>query len=54
MLEVNKTQLIDILKNFGIQPGDGLLVHSAVQFLGRPTGGIGMFLEAIQEFRAEE
>ena len=27
----------------------GLLVHSAVQFLGRPVGGLRMYLEAIQE-----
>jgi aminoglycoside 3-N-acetyltransferase len=49
MLEVNKEQVIHCLKTLGIQPGDGLLIHSAVQFMGRPTGGIAMFLEAIQE-----
>ena len=31
------------LQDLGIQPGDGLLVHSAVQFLGQPEGGVGMY-----------
>ena len=47
MQEVSKEQLSGALKALGLEPGDGLLVHSAVQFLGRPVGGIGMYLEAI-------
>jgi aminoglycoside N3'-acetyltransferase len=47
MQEVSKDQLIAALKALGLEPGDGLLIHSAVQFLGRPVGGIGMYLEAI-------
>jgi aminoglycoside N3'-acetyltransferase len=35
------------LKALGLQLGDGLLVHSAVQFLGKPIGGVGMYLEAL-------
>jgi len=49
MYQVNKQQLVDILKKLGVQPGDGLLIHSAIQFLGRPTEGIGIFLEAIKD-----
>ena len=47
MQEVNRDQVIDILKNLGVAPGDGLLVHSAVQFLGWPVGGVRMYSEAI-------
>jgi len=35
------------LEAVGLQPGDGVLVHSAIQFLGRPRGGVGMYLEAL-------
>lgn len=48
MREVTKDQVIACLNGLGIRPGDGLLVHSAVQYLGRPQGGVGMYLEAIQ------
>jgi aminoglycoside 3-N-acetyltransferase len=49
MQEVTQQQVTTCLKALGIVPGDGLLVHSAVQFLGRPVGGLRMYLEAIQE-----
>jgi aminoglycoside 3-N-acetyltransferase len=49
MQEVTQKQVTTCLKALGIVPGDGLLVHSAVQFLGRPVGGLEMYLEAIQE-----
>lgn len=49
MQEVSKTKVLECLTSLGIQPGDGLLVHSAVQFLGKPVGGPGMYLEAIQQ-----
>lgn len=45
---VTKEQIEDCLIRLGIQAGDGLLVHSAVQFLGHPEGGLGIYLEAIQ------
>jgi aminoglycoside 3-N-acetyltransferase len=47
MREITPTQVNEAIKTIGIQPGDGLLVHSAVQFLGQPVGGIGMYLDAI-------
>ena len=49
MLEVNLSQVCDALAAVGVQRGDGLLVHSAVQFLGRPDGGVGIYLDALQE-----
>jgi aminoglycoside 3-N-acetyltransferase len=48
MREVTKDQVISCLTGLGVRPGDGLLVHSAVQYLGRPQGGVGMYLDAIQ------
>ncbi|MBN2549650.1 MAG: AAC(3) family N-acetyltransferase [Anaerolineales bacterium] len=47
MQPVTQEQVVQILKDLGLQPGDGLLVHSALQFLGRPVGGVGMYLQAI-------
>jgi aminoglycoside N3'-acetyltransferase len=46
MHAVTRDQLLAALKALGLQPGDGLLVHSAVQFLGRPVGGVTMYLDA--------
>lgn len=47
MREVTKEQVVACLTSLGIRSGDGLLVHSAVQYLGRPQGGVGMYLDAI-------
>lgn len=49
MQEVTQQQVVTCLKTLGIVTGDGLLVHSAVQFLGRPVGGLKMYLDAIRE-----
>jgi aminoglycoside N3'-acetyltransferase len=49
MTEVTKQQVLEVLTQVGVREGDGLLVHSALQFLGRPEGGVGMYLEALQE-----
>ena len=46
---VTRDQVMDALRQVGIKPGDGLMVHSALQFLGRPEGGVGMYLEALCE-----
>ena len=48
MLEVTQAQVIAALQDVGIELDDNLLVHSAVQFLGRPVGGIGMYLQALR------
>lgn len=47
MHEVTLEQVLEALERVGVQPGDGLLVHSAIQFLGRPRGGIGLYLQAL-------
>jgi aminoglycoside 3-N-acetyltransferase len=47
MLEVTQAQVLAALQALDIRAGDNLLVHSAVQFLGRPLSGIGMYLQAL-------
>jgi aminoglycoside N3'-acetyltransferase len=47
--EVTQLQVLQALSELGVRAGDRLLVHSAVQFLGRPASGIGMYLAAIQQ-----
>lgn len=47
MQEVRVEQVVSCLQSLGIHKGDGLLVHSAVQYLGRPQGGLQMYLDAI-------
>jgi aminoglycoside 3-N-acetyltransferase len=48
MLEVDTHQVTTALQALNIRAGDSLLVHSAIQFLGRPVGGVGMYLEVLQ------
>jgi aminoglycoside 3-N-acetyltransferase len=47
MKEVNRQQVIDCLEQVGLRAGDGALVHSALQFLGRPQDGVGMYFDAL-------
>lgn len=47
MKTVTKEQLVSILQSLGIQAGDGLLVHSAIQFLGKPENGLKTYFDAI-------
>lgn len=47
MNEVNEQQVVAALQAVGVRAGDGLLVHSALQYLGRPTGGVGMYYNAL-------
>jgi aminoglycoside 3-N-acetyltransferase len=49
MREVTRDQVVAALQEVGIERGDGLLCHSAIQFFGRPQGGVMMFLQALQE-----
>jgi aminoglycoside 3-N-acetyltransferase len=48
MLEVTEAQVIAALQALEIRAGENLLVHSAIQFLGRPASGISMYLQALQ------
>jgi len=54
MREVTQQRVVKCLGELGIRRGDGLLCHSAIQFLGRPVGGVGMYLDAIQAVIGEE
>lgn len=49
MRQVTRQQVLQALEQVGIEPGDGLLVHSAIQFLGQPVGGLEMYYRAITE-----
>jgi aminoglycoside N3'-acetyltransferase len=45
--DLTPEQLSSSLRSVGIQQADGLLVHSALQMLGRPVGGLQMVLDVI-------
>ncbi|MGA9398046.1 MAG: AAC(3) family N-acetyltransferase [Anaerolineaceae bacterium] len=49
MLELTHEHLEKALYKLGIQSGDGLLVHSAIQMLGKPEGGIALYKQVIQK-----
>lgn len=49
MQAVNQQQVFECLQQVGVRQGDGLLVHSALQFFGPPQGGIQIYLEALRE-----
>lgn len=46
---LTKLQLQNVLAQVGVQPGDGLMIHSAMQFLGQPEGGLPMVLQTLLE-----
>jgi aminoglycoside 3-N-acetyltransferase len=54
MNEVTRTQVVDCLRTVGVQPGDGVMVHAAIQFLGRPVGGVGIYWDAFREVLGPE
>jgi aminoglycoside 3-N-acetyltransferase len=47
-------QLHKALVEVGLAAGDGLLIHSALQFLGKPEDGQGMYLDVIEKLIGEE
>jgi len=47
MLTVTRKQFLELLQSLGLRPGDDLMIHSALQFLGRPEGGVEMYLDAL-------
>lgn len=47
MLKVNRDQIISALESVGLKKGDGVMVHSALQFLGLPEGGLGIYYDAL-------
>src|SRR3990172_8355162 len=48
MREASLAQVVEALSAVGVRVGDGLLVHSALQYLGRPQGGVGMYYAALR------
>ena len=61
MREITRAMIKEALQAVGVEAGDGLLVHSALQYLGRPTGersseqsGIEIYLEALLEVLGSE
>jgi aminoglycoside 3-N-acetyltransferase len=49
MLEVTQAQVVAALQALDIGAGDNLLVPSAIQFLGRPLGGVAMYLQVLRQ-----
>ena len=47
MRQITQEQAVAVLQSIGIKPGDGLLVHSAIHYLGQPVGGVGMHYRAL-------
>lgn len=46
---LTRSDLDSSLSAVGVRSGDGLLVHSALQLLGRPEGGLDLILDAIMK-----
>ena len=53
MREITREQIIRALDKVGISKGDGLLIHSAIQFLGQPEEGLTTYLNALQAIIGE-
>lgn len=49
MREVTTRQLEELLASLGIEAGQGLLVHSALQYLGKPENGIRSYFDALSK-----
>ena len=54
MLELTKELLERSLRQLNIASGDGLLIHSAIQMLGKPTGGVQAYVSGIQKLISEK
>jgi aminoglycoside 3-N-acetyltransferase len=46
--EVSENTIMAALQQVGIHQGDDLLVHAALQYLGRPIGGVTMYVQALR------
>lgn len=47
MRKVQPQELAQALETLGLRSGSAWLVHSAIQFLGLPAGGSGMYFQAL-------
>ncbi len=54
MESITPEQLKQALTGIGFQRGDGLLIHSAIQFLGEPEGGAGMYYDVLMKIIGNE
>lgn len=54
LAQIDRETLHDGLNAIGIGAGDGLLVHSALQFLGQPQAGEALYLQVIEELIGEK
>jgi aminoglycoside N3'-acetyltransferase len=46
MKEISSEQIAACLRSLGLKAGDGVMVHSALQFLGKPRNGLADYCEA--------
>jgi aminoglycoside 3-N-acetyltransferase len=49
MQDVTLAQVVESLTAVGIRAGDGVLVHAAIQYLGKPVGGVDMYRQAFDK-----
>jgi aminoglycoside 3-N-acetyltransferase len=54
MLELTPQVLEQALTTLGITKGDGLLVHSSLHLLGKPSEGIGTYFNVLRKVIGEE
>lgn len=47
MREVSAEQLAGLLRHLGLQAGQGVMVHTALHYLGRPQSGLLTYLQAL-------
>jgi aminoglycoside N3'-acetyltransferase len=47
--EVRAADLLARLRDLGVASGETLVIHGALQFFGRPVGGVGLYLDVLQE-----
>lgn len=54
MKEVTLEQVVQSLRAVGVGRGGGVLLHSAIQYFGRPVGGVEMYWKALVEVLGPE
>jgi aminoglycoside N3'-acetyltransferase len=51
--EVTRSLVAESLRDLGVAPGQGVLVHAAIQYLGRPAEGVGLYGDAFRDVLGE-
>lgn len=54
MQGVTQAQVVESLAAVAIGTGEGVLVHAAIQYLGKPEGGVDMYREAFESVLGAE